>query len=600
MRTIITIWLAFLSFLLSIGQTPFDILCDVNSNWVRTSWHVSKQQFVFADHEDKIRFHLSEVTKYLESKNTRSLSKEQLGNRNKLIRDLKLYNQRGVYPINKYKNRLNPVFIDKSGNYCAVGYLMKQSGSDSLAIAISERENLAKVREIKTPGVLKWAHKNGFELEELALIQPSYEPPPSLNSIYKLRIDSSIIAKKAASYNEVTYLLTDDTLFKHYLSSQQFKINYIVAYDHSYGGIFSCNFPRTEIVPTDIAVSEGTLYVAVGKTLYYSDLVNNMHINFNIWDKTEYQDSIKQLISNKGKLLIDFGYYCYTNVMVSNAYKGFQELGYDQLMTDMYFPYVNPATGFYTIIGAAPISQEDCVFRSYNFTLDKWDYLTDYSGNWINSNFFIEGLTGHNHKLFSYSGNKYGGGLHIGYLDPFHEEIDPTQIFDMANYQKDWRINGLFSTRDRLFVYGKFKKSNMINKLEGTSILEITNLGGQYYSLPITTQFDEVYDVSMCGQKLILFTDKGIYSFIHSATSSIEQLATKNNTIYPNPVERGGIITFNSPNVKRIMLYDGMSRLISETEGNTCKIAVSQSTGLCTALIELKNGTTLTKKVFVK
>jgi len=60
---------------------------------------------------------------------------------------------------------------------------MQQSGDEPLAQAISTAENFQYVKDIKTQGVNHWASENGFILEELALIQPSYFEP--VNSISK-------------------------------------------------------------------------------------------------------------------------------------------------------------------------------------------------------------------------------------------------------------------------------------------------------------------------------------------------------------------------------------------------------------------------------
>ena len=66
--------------------------------------------------------------------------------------------------------------------YCAVGYLIKASGYDSLAKRISSEHNYDYLADIRTPGVAEWAQTHGFRPDELAWIQPTYAPASRLKS----------------------------------------------------------------------------------------------------------------------------------------------------------------------------------------------------------------------------------------------------------------------------------------------------------------------------------------------------------------------------------------------------------------------------------
>jgi len=74
----------------------------------------------------------------------------------------------------------NPIFIDRKGTHCAVGYLMQQSGYESLATQIDAEQKFAYVHQINVNGVTEWANKFGFTIDELAWIQPGY--PVSSNA----------------------------------------------------------------------------------------------------------------------------------------------------------------------------------------------------------------------------------------------------------------------------------------------------------------------------------------------------------------------------------------------------------------------------------
>ncbi len=72
-----------------------------------------------------------------------------------------------------------PVFVDEDGTHCAVGYLMALD-APGLVDRIDARHHTDFLAEIDTPGlgedVGSWADSHGFTVNELAWIQPTYEP----------------------------------------------------------------------------------------------------------------------------------------------------------------------------------------------------------------------------------------------------------------------------------------------------------------------------------------------------------------------------------------------------------------------------------------
>jgi hypothetical protein len=175
---------------LLIGFTPafsqintLDHLLTVNTQWKNQAFDPNLVSQVDIEKNntfnDWIATHLMLVESTLRNRNTAHLSKNQIQNRTKLLADLNQYWHNRPFPVNDYLPYKNPVFIDRTGNHCAVGYLMQQSGYESLAQQIDKEQKFAYVHEIKTPGVAEWANENGFSLDELAWIQPGY--PPNFN-----------------------------------------------------------------------------------------------------------------------------------------------------------------------------------------------------------------------------------------------------------------------------------------------------------------------------------------------------------------------------------------------------------------------------------
>jgi len=130
-----------------------------------------------------ISAHLMLVEYTLKSRDVSHLTATQRNNRTHLLEKLNAYWKAEIFPINDYLSYKNPVFIDRFGTHCAVGYLIQQSGNEALAREININEKFAYIKEIKTEGVAAWAKTNGFTIDELAWIQPGYPPVFNLTDL---------------------------------------------------------------------------------------------------------------------------------------------------------------------------------------------------------------------------------------------------------------------------------------------------------------------------------------------------------------------------------------------------------------------------------
>jgi hypothetical protein len=160
---------------------------------------------------DWISTHLNLVEYTLRNRSTAHLSAEQKNHRFQLLDELKEYAEAGVFPINDYLPYQNPVFIDRIGTHCAVGYLMMQSGNDDLARRIDAREKFAYIHEIKTPGVAQWAAEHGFTTDELAWIQPGY-PPQSNAFDLNGGLNGTVLATAFQPNDETLYMAGGTTI----------------------------------------------------------------------------------------------------------------------------------------------------------------------------------------------------------------------------------------------------------------------------------------------------------------------------------------------------------------------------------------------------
>jgi hypothetical protein len=124
----------------------------------------------------RITTHLSYVEQLLRARDTTALSLSQRWRRTYALEILARYRSRGQFPEGESTHGHLPTFIDRHGVRCAVGYLIEQTHSAALPIALDARFHHAYVAQIDDPEVAAWARATGFTSEELAMIQPSYPP----------------------------------------------------------------------------------------------------------------------------------------------------------------------------------------------------------------------------------------------------------------------------------------------------------------------------------------------------------------------------------------------------------------------------------------
>jgi len=182
MRFLPTLILLYFILLVNVqGQIPLTTLQqmeNLNSYWKGKQLNepVLQETIQLPDDVSLIQMHLSLVEKTLRAKDMRSLSPEQRESRNHCLDILHDYWQSGIFPINTRHAARTPYFIDDFGTACAVGQLIIETGYKDVAQKIHTENNFAYIRELNQqyPELQLWADAHGFEIDELAWIQPGY------------------------------------------------------------------------------------------------------------------------------------------------------------------------------------------------------------------------------------------------------------------------------------------------------------------------------------------------------------------------------------------------------------------------------------------
>lgn len=152
-------------------------LYEVNAQWdaMEPAVFDDSRSVRFNSDVERIAEHLHRVRQHLADHTPEGLNAIERNHRSELLDALDTYSDRSIFPMNDIAAGRSPVFIDDLGNACAVGHLMIASGHAELAERISREMNLAFVKDIPIPEVVAWAGTNGFTIDELAWIQPTYD-----------------------------------------------------------------------------------------------------------------------------------------------------------------------------------------------------------------------------------------------------------------------------------------------------------------------------------------------------------------------------------------------------------------------------------------
>jgi hypothetical protein len=149
---------------------------EINSYWLEQASPVGLLEAVqFSDEEARIQRHLQLVEQDLRQRTTAHLSAAQRAKRGLALDALHAYWRQKAFPVNRVQPYRLPIFVDETGNACAVGALLLATNQAALVRQIIQENNYATVEELLAyPAITHWADEYGFTVDELAWIQPYY------------------------------------------------------------------------------------------------------------------------------------------------------------------------------------------------------------------------------------------------------------------------------------------------------------------------------------------------------------------------------------------------------------------------------------------
>lgn len=160
----------------------------------------------------RIRTHLEYAESVLRSRPIGHLSSSQQANRKHYLDLLTEYSNAGKFPHNDgHPDMRRPTFISDDGNICAVGYLVEQTLGPDVAELINATFKYSFIEEINDPVFEKWVEESGFDIHELAMIQPMYGP----NIVEEIKVNENRVNP---SYGAGSSLITGSNIL--YLSNR--------------------------------------------------------------------------------------------------------------------------------------------------------------------------------------------------------------------------------------------------------------------------------------------------------------------------------------------------------------------------------------------
>lgn len=114
----------------------------------------------------------------------RAVERDLRAARQRQLDVLERYARRGQFPLHPVPGAAaEPIFVDAEGTACAVGHLMRADGWEREVEAIRSSHNGVYVPDLESGPVLAWVATSGLLIEEAAVIQPTYTPPPAPGNV---------------------------------------------------------------------------------------------------------------------------------------------------------------------------------------------------------------------------------------------------------------------------------------------------------------------------------------------------------------------------------------------------------------------------------
>lgn len=468
-------------------------LTEVNKEWaeqIDVSNLNLEENVVFLTDNERIKCHLSLVLKTLENRAVNHLSVLQMQKRKEHLAMLKKYIEIGIFPTNHYHSHRQPYFVDNFGVHCAVGFLLEQDGQTDFVTKIRQNDNYAYIRELTKYSTLTiWAKENGFTLDELAWIQPTYYPEYTYESVGNgVGVNGKILCMTKSDDGNTLYLGGN------FVSIDNIASSSVMAFDgdnfQAIGGILG--------TVHDMKFYFNDLYVAGNFILPQSnDFVNVAKWNGTTWEALQVGDmegTIYTLEIWNGVLYIGGNFQKVNGVtMPYLAYLNAQNQWSNEgafANNSQYATYSNGFTVNAPVYDFEQVSGRLVVAGAFTQVAEGQSsaifpkFTTNYVAYWNTQRYWEAGLHGtHDEVRFIkyrdgklFVGSKYGQYEAINILDGGLWNTRAFPTFD------DNKIHDILFFNEKMFAVGGIRNGNFLVGTYGRGIFEISEWFGNWGS----------------------------------------------------------------------------------------------------------------------
>jgi hypothetical protein len=148
----------------------------------------------FDDPRTRVVTHVGYAARRLRERDASHLSQPQRARRTCVLDALDQYVAAGAFPDSETDRDLLPTFLDPRSNVrCAVARLVETTAGTAMMIELDRDHHNDYVADLAgDPRFVAWTESSGLTHEELAIIQPSYPPPPPTDVLYAIVAEGDV------------------------------------------------------------------------------------------------------------------------------------------------------------------------------------------------------------------------------------------------------------------------------------------------------------------------------------------------------------------------------------------------------------------------
>lgn len=148
----------------------------------------------FDDPRTRVVTHVGYAARTLRERDVSQLSQLQRARRMRVLDALDLYVAAGAFPDSETDHGLLPTFLDPHSNVrCAVAHLVETTAGTAMMVELDRDHHNDYIADLAgDPRFVAWVETSGLTHEELAIIQPSYPPPPPTDVLYAIAAEGDV------------------------------------------------------------------------------------------------------------------------------------------------------------------------------------------------------------------------------------------------------------------------------------------------------------------------------------------------------------------------------------------------------------------------